>query len=101
MRSRKAFGDYNPDSTKCVSSIPVALLQDLSMERRKAKTVLIAIPIDIGTELYQGSQSVSVACNRWFTPNVPIIYGHGVLWPKMPPLARSINSRPANNPVIS
>lgn len=55
VRSRKALGDYNPDSTKGVSSIPVALLQDLPMERGKAKGVLIAIPIDIGTELYQGS----------------------------------------------
>lgn len=73
----EALGEDNPDSTMCVSSVPIALLQDLTVEGRKAETVLIAISIDVGAELYP---EISVCETRMkeIRPNIPMTYGHEV-----------------------
>lgn len=47
----EALGEDDPDSTVCVTSIPIALLQDLTVEGRKAESVLITISVDVGAEL--------------------------------------------------
>lgn len=59
----EALTDDDPDSTMRVSSIPIALLQDFTVEYRKAESVLIAISIDMRAQIYQ-EMSVCEACNK-------------------------------------
>lgn len=47
----EALGDDDPDSTVRVPSIPIALLQDVTVEGRKAESVLVAISIDMRAEI--------------------------------------------------
>lgn len=47
MWAREAFGNDNPNPTVQVSRFPVPLLQDLMVEGRKAKTVLVTILVDL------------------------------------------------------
>ena len=47
MRAGEAFGYDDPDPTVQVSRFPVSLLQDLMVERRKAKAVLVTILVDL------------------------------------------------------
>lgn len=50
-RTGKALSDDDPDPTMCVPGIPIDLFQDLAVEGRKAKSVLVAVPIDMRAEL--------------------------------------------------
>lgn len=43
----EAFGDNHLDAAEWVSSIPVPLIQDLGMKRRKAKKVLVSVSVDV------------------------------------------------------
>jgi hypothetical protein len=47
MRPGEALGYDDPDPTVELARVPVSLLQDLLMERRKAKVVLVATLIDL------------------------------------------------------
>lgn len=51
MRPREAFGYHDSNPAVELACVPMPLLQDLLMERGEAKAVLVAILIDVGTQV--------------------------------------------------
>ena len=47
MRPTEALGDHDSDSAVQLGCIPVSLLQNLLMERRKTEVILIATFVDV------------------------------------------------------
>jgi len=85
MRTRETLCENESDPAIDITRIPMTLIQDLAVESREAKHVLITIAVDVRTEVC----CVSAQLKQYSAPYSPITYGHLVLWLKIPPLVSS------------
>lgn len=84
MRPGEALGYDDPDPTVELARVPVSLLQDLLMERRKAKVVLVATLIDLWEV---SAVSVRMWQEGYIRELKSITCGQVVLWPNTVPLS--------------
>lgn len=64
MGTSETLSDDNPDSAVYVTSIPMSLLENLAVKGRKAKTVLIAVPINMRAEVCEGQHEAQKPIQR-------------------------------------
>jgi hypothetical protein len=68
MRTRETFRKNQSDPTIDITSIPMTLLEDLAVESRKTKHVLITVAVDVRTEVFRRSAQVDKHSNAQGSP---------------------------------
>ena len=71
--TRETLRKNKSDPTIDITSIPVTLLQDLAVESRKAKHVLVAVAVNDRTEVWHRSEYLNEHSEA---KGSPITYGH-------------------------